>query len=337
MKEKHKIHLSPLVDLNFIISKLLLLDVYSWSNEADVRVLSYVNSNFKTVKHEHIAPSSFTIQRVFFICYTIPKRSNSIEDGNIYIFTLAQRLCSYGRCPLCDRCFGQQTNLDRHLKKHESDGPTILDEDRKRSRAAGMAAAAARPSGVHLLRPPTTGFYYADLAAVAAQHHHQQQQHRRAAIPELHHNISPILNSRLGMMGGGQSPIRSPAQSPSGSSSSDHDDAPMNKKARHLEIEEDEEEESAIESSPEEIEEDDDLANSKTIADEELQENSSKDEADAASEAGSHSSSGVSNASAPSSQGNAGVLSCEVTIHTDNKSPTLSPNPAAIIVVTPSS
>ncbi|XP_045025241.1 histone-lysine N-methyltransferase PRDM16 [Daphnia magna] len=242
------------------------------------------------------------------------------------------------RCPLCDRCFGQQTNLDRHLKKHESDGPTILDEDRKRSRAAGMAAAAARPSGVHLLRPPTTGFYYADLAAVAAQHHHQQQQHRRAAIPELHHNISPILNSRLGMMGGGQSPIRSPAQSPSGSSSSDHDDAPMNKKARHLEIEEDEEEESAIESSPEEIEEDDDLANSKTIADEELQENSSKDEADAASEAGSHSSSGVSNASAPSSQGNAGVLSCEVTIHTDNnKSPTLSPNPAAIIVVTPSS
>lgn len=32
------------------------------------------------------------------------------------------------RCPLCDRCFGQQTNLDRHLKKHESDGPQILDD-----------------------------------------------------------------------------------------------------------------------------------------------------------------------------------------------------------------
>lgn len=31
------------------------------------------------------------------------------------------------RCPLCDRCFGQQTNLDRHLRKHENDGPTILD------------------------------------------------------------------------------------------------------------------------------------------------------------------------------------------------------------------
>ncbi|KAK9729834.1 Zinc finger, C2H2 type [Popillia japonica] len=25
------------------------------------------------------------------------------------------------KCPLCDRCFGQQTNLDRHLKKHEAD------------------------------------------------------------------------------------------------------------------------------------------------------------------------------------------------------------------------
>jgi len=31
------------------------------------------------------------------------------------------------RCPLCERCFGQQTNLDRHLKKHESDGPNVLD------------------------------------------------------------------------------------------------------------------------------------------------------------------------------------------------------------------
>lgn len=25
------------------------------------------------------------------------------------------------RCPLCERCFGQQTNLDRHLKRHDSD------------------------------------------------------------------------------------------------------------------------------------------------------------------------------------------------------------------------
>lgn len=264
--------------------------------------------------------------------------------SSIFSFTLTHRLFRFsdGRCPLCDRCFGQQTNLDRHLKKHESDGPTILDEDRKRSRAAGMTAAAgARPSGVQLLRPPAAGFYYADLAAVAAaQHHHQQQQqHRRAAIPDLRHNISPILNSRLGMMGA-QSPVQSPAQSPSGSSSSDHDESPMNKKARHHEIEEDDEEESAIESSPEEAEEEDDLANSKeTIADEDLAESSVKDEADAASEAGSHSSSGASNSSAgaPSSEGNAGVLSCEVTIHTDNKSPTLSPNSAAIIVVTPSS
>jgi hypothetical protein len=28
---------------------------------------------------------------------------------------------------ICERCFGQQTNLDRHLRKHENDGPTILD------------------------------------------------------------------------------------------------------------------------------------------------------------------------------------------------------------------
>jgi hypothetical protein len=25
------------------------------------------------------------------------------------------------KCPLCERCFGQQTNLDRHLKKHEAE------------------------------------------------------------------------------------------------------------------------------------------------------------------------------------------------------------------------
>ncbi|VDM98815.1 unnamed protein product [Thelazia callipaeda] len=25
-------------------------------------------------------------------------------------------------CDHCDRCFGQQTNLDRHIKKHESGG-----------------------------------------------------------------------------------------------------------------------------------------------------------------------------------------------------------------------
>lgn len=33
------------------------------------------------------------------------------------------------KCPLCDRCFGQQTNLDRHLKKHEtcSDPMSIVD------------------------------------------------------------------------------------------------------------------------------------------------------------------------------------------------------------------
>lgn len=134
-----------------------------------------------------------------------------------------------------------------------------------------------------------------------------------------------------------QSPAHSPAPSASGSSSSDRDDPPVIKKARHLEIEEDEEEESAVESSPEEADEEDDNGNNKTVADEELPEN--KDEADAASERSSHSSSGASNSSVsgPSNEGNAGVLSCEVTICTDDKSPTASPSSAAIIVVTPSS
>jgi [histone H3]-lysine9 N-methyltransferase (ecotropic virus integration site 1 protein) len=33
------------------------------------------------------------------------------------------------KCPLCERCFGQQTNLDRHLKKHEAEeaGGSLLD------------------------------------------------------------------------------------------------------------------------------------------------------------------------------------------------------------------
>ncbi|KAK3770596.1 hypothetical protein RRG08_066472 [Elysia crispata] len=31
------------------------------------------------------------------------------------------------KCPLCERCFGQQTNLDRHLKKHETEGPHLAD------------------------------------------------------------------------------------------------------------------------------------------------------------------------------------------------------------------
>ncbi|CAB0019694.1 unnamed protein product, partial [Nesidiocoris tenuis] len=30
------------------------------------------------------------------------------------------------KCPTCERCFGQQTNLDRHLKKHD---PELLAAD----------------------------------------------------------------------------------------------------------------------------------------------------------------------------------------------------------------
>lgn len=35
------------------------------------------------------------------------------------------------KCALCERCFGQQTNLDRHLKKHDADAASLglgLDE-----------------------------------------------------------------------------------------------------------------------------------------------------------------------------------------------------------------
>ncbi len=39
------------------------------------------------------------------------------------------------QCPLCDRCFGQQTNLDRHLKKHETcpDPSHIVDSPEAKS------------------------------------------------------------------------------------------------------------------------------------------------------------------------------------------------------------
>lgn len=33
------------------------------------------------------------------------------------------------RCNRCDRCFGQQTNLDRHTKKHESNGALTIASD----------------------------------------------------------------------------------------------------------------------------------------------------------------------------------------------------------------
>jgi hypothetical protein len=41
------------------------------------------------------------------------------------------------KCALCERCFGQQTNLDRHLKKHEADAVGLglgLDERLKNIR-----------------------------------------------------------------------------------------------------------------------------------------------------------------------------------------------------------
>ena len=129
------------------------------------------------------------------------------------IFKIIFWLCfRYGhRCSLCDRCFGQQTNLDRHLKKHESDGPTILDEDRKRyHRRAGSVqlqqSAAQKPSAIgekinSIVYPPP--FYY-DLGRVSMMQAH----------------ASPILNGRLA--------LTSPSHS---SSSTDHEDGADNVKS----------------------------------------------------------------------------------------------------------
>ena len=117
------------------------------------------------------------------------------------------RCLSSARCPLCDRCFGQQTNLDRHLKKHESDGPTILDEDRKRYNhrrsieLAEVPATLKLPGGTKansLLYP--TPFYY-DLGRTSL---------KTLKMPV---HASPILTSRL--------ELTSPSQS--SSPSSDHD------------------------------------------------------------------------------------------------------------------
>jgi len=123
----------------------------------------------------------------------------------LYIFFFLS--FSLVRCPLCDRCFGQQTNLDRHLKKHESDGPTILDEDRKRYNhrrsieVPEVQPTLKLPSGAKtnsLLYP--SPFYY-DLG--------------RASLSALKMPVhaSPILTSRL--------ELTSPSHS--SSASTDHD------------------------------------------------------------------------------------------------------------------
>lgn len=40
--------------------------------------------------------------------------SINVPNGPQVIYSL-----SVFQCHMCERCFGQQTNLDRHLKKHE--------------------------------------------------------------------------------------------------------------------------------------------------------------------------------------------------------------------------
>ena len=65
---------------------------------------------------------------------------------------------------MCDRCFGQQTNLDRHLKKHESDGPTILDEDRKRYERRSLYSKAATSPSTSLASSLGGQPFYYDLS-----------------------------------------------------------------------------------------------------------------------------------------------------------------------------
>ncbi|VDO29087.1 unnamed protein product [Onchocerca flexuosa] len=47
------------------------------------------------------------------------------KSENVVLETLAHT-GSTKPCDRCDRCFGQQTNLDRHTKKHESNTALTL-------------------------------------------------------------------------------------------------------------------------------------------------------------------------------------------------------------------
>ena len=159
-----------------------------------------------------------------------------------------------------------------------------------------------------LLRSPPTGLFLADLAAAA------QQDQQRMLLPSGF--ASSFLPQRTDFS------RRSPSPPVSVASSSDTDDAPASKKARTLD---EEEEESGEESNVEE----DNVRQSQDPNDSIV-----KDEGDAASEAGSSNESIGSDRTI--TENNAGVLSCEVTIHTGEKPSDVSPSPAAIIVVTPS-
>lgn len=60
------------------------------------------------------------------VCREMTKFLNQIQCLQRHVRNIHNKEKPY-KCPICERCFGQQTNLDRHLRKHENDGPTILD------------------------------------------------------------------------------------------------------------------------------------------------------------------------------------------------------------------
>ncbi|EDX05411.1 GD21811 [Drosophila simulans] len=75
------------------------------------------------------------------------------------------------KCEICERCFGQQTNLDRHLKKHESD-------------AVSLSALSGVSERMHCIRRfcenPTEESYFEEIRSFmgkVTQQQQQQQQH----------------------------------------------------------------------------------------------------------------------------------------------------------------
>lgn len=129
------------------------------------------------------------------------------------------------RCPLCERCFGQQTNLDRHLKKHEMDGgglgadsgancssvlsasPDVTTSSPEGSTMAADTAAIHEAAAAHIVtsakpQGALTASYFADIrkfmgqvtadSLLAAQFNHHQQHQNQHSDDEISSRDSTI-------------------------------------------------------------------------------------------------------------------------------------------------